>query len=64
MKTPFRLIRFLALAGGTICFNACITTTTRVTAPDGTITETTVTEPVPGLVETGAHVAHKIIVEK
>ena len=43
---------------------SCITTTTRVTATDGTVTETTTTTPIPGLVEAGAIVATKKILDE
>ena len=57
-------IHIIALAGSLFCLSSCITTTTRTTAPDGTITETTTTTPVPGFVEVGAIVTAKKILEE
>ncbi len=48
MKTTFRLLRFLALPGSVLALQSCITSTTTVTDPDGTVTTTKTTAPAPG----------------
>lgn len=64
MKATFTLLMWLFRIGAVFCLAGCVTTTTRVTATDGTVTETTTTTPIPGLVEAGAIVATKKIIDE